>query len=264
MKKGRGSFEVDEIEQFVNRMGVTKIKAPSIDKTDICMRIQDIYTNYIRTIGFSIKSEMGRAPTLVNAGRTTNFIYRVSGITRKQAEEINSIDTGNKIKNKMEKLREYGGKLQFFKMNHQGFQRNLIMIDSNMPQMLAQMLLYFYDEGINDCKTLVKMLGERDCLGYKEPIIYEYKFKQFLCSCALGMKPAQPWDGLDEANGGYIIVKKDGEILAYHIYNRNMFQSYLLNYTVFDKASISKHDYMKIYEEKGELYIKLNLQIRFK
>ena len=26
------------------------------------------------------------------------------------------------------------------------------------------------------------------------------------------MKPAKPWGGLDEANGGYIIVKADGEI----------------------------------------------------
>ena len=38
-------------------------------------------------------------------------------------------------------------------------------------------------------------------------MMYTYKFKKFLCSCALGMKPAKPWDGLDEANGGYIIVK---------------------------------------------------------
>lgn len=47
---------------------------------------------------------------------------------------------------------------------------------------------------------------------------------KFFCSCALGMKVTKKWDGLDEANGEYIIVKTDGEILAYHIYNHNFFE----------------------------------------
>ena len=75
---------------------------------------------------------------------------------------------------------------------------------------------------------------------------------------------AKPWDGLDEANGGYIIVKADGEILAYHIYNRNFFEQYLLDNTILERASTSRHDYMSLYEENGEMFIKLNLQIRFR
>lgn len=264
IQKRKGSFGLDKIEEFANSIGVTKMKAPSRDKTDICMQIQDIHTNYVRNVGFSIKSEMGNSPTLINAGKTTNFIYKISGITKTQAEEINRINTANKIKDRMRKIREYGGKLTFCKMNHQGFQRNLIMIDSNMPQMIGEMLLYFYNEDIKECKRLVKILGERDPLGYGDIIIYEYKLKQFLCSCALGMKPAKEWNGLDEANGGYIIVKADGEILAYHIYNRNLFQNYLFVHTMFDRASTSRHDYMRLYEEEGQLYIKLNLQVRFK
>ena len=101
-------------------------------------------------------------------------------------------------------------------------------------------------------------------LGYGDAMMYTYKFKKFLCSCALGMKPAKPWDGLDEANGGYIIVKADGEILAYHIYNRNFFEQYLLDNTILERASTSRHDYMSLYEENGEMFIKLNLQIRFR
>lgn len=148
IKKSKGSFELDRIEKFVNKMEVTKIKAPSRDTTDICMQIQDIHINHVRNVGFSIKSEMGHSPTLINAGKTTNFIYKVNGITKKQAEEINHISTSNKIKDRMRKIREYGGKIIFSKMNHPGFQRNLIMIDSNMPKMLGEMLLYFYNEDI--------------------------------------------------------------------------------------------------------------------
>ncbi len=259
-----GSFELEEIAEFANGIKVTKIKAPSADTTDISMQIEDIHTNFIRNVGFSIKSEVGNAPTLLNAGLTTNFIYKVTGITYEQAEEINAIDTRTKIKDRMAKIAEYGGKVQYYGMNHDGFKRNLIMVDSSMPEIIGNMLLYFYREDVKDCDKLVDMLGERDPLGYGDTMMYTYKFKKFLCSCALGMKPAKPWDGLDEANGGYIIVKADGEILAYHIYNRNFFEQYLLDNTILEKASTSRHEYMSLYEEDGEMYIKMNLQVRFR
>ncbi len=259
-----GSFELEEIASFANGIKVTKIKAPSSDTTDITMQIEDIHTNYIRNVGFSIKSEIGHAPTLMNASSATNFIYKVTGITSQQAEEINAIDTKTKIKDRMAKIAELGGKVEFSGMSHAGFKRNLVMVDSSMPEIIGNMLLYFFVEDVKECDKLVDMLGERDPLGYSDAMMYTYKFKKFLCSCALGMKPVKVWDGLDEANGGYIIVKADGEILAYHIYNRNFFEQYLLDNTVLEKASTSRHGYMSLYEEDGEMYIKMNLQVRFR
>ncbi len=259
-----GSFQLEEVAKFANGIKVTKIKAPSSDTTDISMQIQDIYTGYTRNIGFSIKSEVGNAPTLLNAAQTTNFIYKVTGITAKQAEEINTINTSTKIKDRIKAIQSLGGSLCYIDMNHQGFKRNLIMVDSSMPQIIGNMLLYYYEEEIKECKELVKLVGQRDPLGYQDTMLYEYKFKKFLCSVALGMKPAKKWDGLDEANGGYIIVKADGEILAYHIYNRNFFEQYLLDNTILERASTSRHNYMNLYEKDGEIFIKLNLQIRFK
>ena len=262
--KHSSSFALAEIAKFANGIKVTKIKAPSSDTTDISMQIEDVHTSYVRDVGFSIKSEVGGAPTLMNAGQTTNFIYRVKGITSKQAEEINAIDTKTKIKERMKAIKDCGGTVEYAGMNHAGFKRNLMMIDTNMPQIIGNMLLYHYDEDIKECKKLVELVGERDPLGYGEAMMYEYKFKKFLCSCALGMKPAKVWDGLDEANGGYIIVKADGEILAYHIYNRNFFEQYLLDNTIIERASTSRHDYMSLYEENGEMFIKMNLQVRFR
>ena len=259
-----GSFEVEDVTSFVNGIKVTKLKAPSTDTTDISMQIQDVYTNLIRKVGFSIKSEVGHAPTLLNAGKTTNFIYKVDGISSEQAGEINAIETRTKIQDRMAKIREYGGEIKYVDMSHAGFKRNLIMVDSSMPEILGNILLYYYGEDVKDCKKLVELEGERDPLGYGDAAMYEYKFKKFLCSCALGLKPAKPWDGLDEANGGYIIVKADGEVLAYHIYNRNFFEQYLLDNTICERASTSRHEYMRLYEEDGQMYIKLNLQVRFK
>ena len=259
-----GSFELEEIADFVNGIKVTKIKAPSSDTTDISMQIEDIHTNYIRNVGFSIKSEVGNAPTLLNAGKTTNFIYKITDITSEQAEEINAINTKTKMKDRVKAIKDFGGCISYADMEHQGFKRNLIMVDSSMPQIIGNMLLYYYEEDVKECDKLVKLAGERDPLGYGDAMMYEYKFKKFLCSCALGMKPAKKWDGLDEANGGYIIVKADGEILAYHIYNRNFFEQYLLDNTILERASTSRHEYMSLYEEDEEMFIKFNLQVRFR
>lgn len=78
------------------------------------------------------------------------------------------------------------------------------------------------------------------------------------------MEPGTVWSGDDNANGGYIVAKSDGEVLAYHLYNRDKFKQYLLENTKLERGSTSKHNYASIYKENGKMYINLNLQIRFK
>ena len=132
-----------------------------------------------------------------------------------------------------------------------------------MEALLANAVLYSYEKNVCRCLDIVNWLEERNPLYIPMKGFYIYKFKKLLCAIALGMVPSKPWDGYDEANGGYIIVKTDGEVLAYHIYNRNAFEDYLLNNTTFERASSSRHEYGLIYEESEEYYLKLNLQIRF-
>ena len=86
---------------------------------------------------------------------------------------------------------------------------------------------------------------------------------KFLTSVALGMRPATEWQGIDEASGGYIIVTKQGDVVAYHIYNRNYFEEYLLNNTKYEIPSTSRYNFGSIYEINGEKYLNLNLQVRF-
>lgn len=78
------------------------------------------------------------------------------------------------------------------------------------------------------------------------------------------MVHAAVWNGVDEATGGYIVITKEGNVLAYHTYNRNYFEEYLMKNTKYETASTSRHGFGEIYTEKGEYYIKLNLQVRFR
>lgn len=257
------AFSIEAADGIMEQIECKKIKAPSSDKTDIKMQVLDINTGYSPVCGFSIKSELGSAPTLLNAGRTTNFQYEISGITDADMLRINAIDDPrSKIMDRMNAICEIGT-LRFTKAQNTTFSSNLMLIDSLMDDIVSKALEIYYKHNISSCKAVIEKLEEDNPLGFPGTGFYEYKFKKFLCSVALGMTPSRVWDGRDEANGGYIIVTTDGDVLAYHIYNRDYFEQYLLNNTKFERASTTRHDFASIYKEGDRFFINLNLQIRF-
>lgn len=256
------AFEIDGSDTIMDCLACSKIAAPSSDKTDIRMQIHDINTGYQPICGFSIKSELGGAPTLLNASGATNFVYEVDGLAEEDVQRINTIDSDTKILDRIEAICAKG-KLKFCHAKNANFASNLMLIDTYMEEIIAYILIDYYRNNAIDCKTLIHRLEDANPLGYPRRGFYEYKFKKFLCSVALGMMPSKEWNGRDEANGGYVIVKEDGEVVAYHLYNRDAFEAYLLNNTKLERGSTTKHGFATIYEENNKLYINLNLQIRF-
>jgi hypothetical protein len=259
---GKGSFEIPKTEAFIHSIYVNKLKAPSIDKSDINILIHDVNTGFEKIVGFSIKSDLGSPPTLLNPGKTTNFVFEVKELFETKIDTINAIDTNQKIIDRINEIGHNGGKLIFEKVDNTTFEDNLIMIDSQMPMIVAEMLKGFYIKRIGTCSRLAEEVINVNPLKHKKEF-YIHKIKELLCASALGMKPATVWDGNDEANGGYIIVKRDGDVVAYHIYNRNFFKDYLLRNTQFVQPSTTRYDYCSLYKENGKIFIKLNLQIRF-
>jgi hypothetical protein len=138
-----------------------------------------------------------------------------------------------------------------------------MLIDSRLHEIIAESLIVHYRDGLGKCREVVNVLEESNPLGFPASGFYEYKFKELLCCAALGMTPATVWDGHDEANGGYIVVTSAGNVLAYHIYNRDFFKEYLMNNTKYERGSTTRHGFASLYKENGKTYLKLNLQIRF-
>lgn len=145
------------------------------------------------------------------------------------------------------------------------------------------MLLYKYEFSLRNTTDLLDKLQEMNPLNYDtkfEHPFYSYKVRGLLYDYALGMTPEEVWTGKYSATGGIIIVKEDGDLLCYHVYDKNVFQEYLINNTWIDQPGTGEdknnpgnprpkgqkgknYFYGWIYEEAGELFIKLNLQIRF-
>lgn len=269
IKSNTGTFSVPEIEEFMQSINCLSLKASSSAKTDITIVVHDQRTGLQPSLGFSIKSQLGNPSTLLNAGETTNFVYKIVGakINKQEISDINNISSRSKIKDRIVEIKNKGGKFDFVKTQRTIFSNNLILIDSLLPQILSNVVLNFYSSSHSNTEELVKLTEEENPLKFDttdKHLFYSYKIKRFLTDIALGMMPSKVWTGKYDATGGYLIVKADGEILCYHIYNKNEFENYLLANTKLDTASSSRHGFGEIYEENGELFFKLNLQIRFK
>ncbi|MDA9316991.1 HpaII family restriction endonuclease [Polaribacter sp.] len=262
------TFSVPEVEVFMQSINCLSLKACSTEKTDITIVVHDQRTNQQPTLGFSIKSQLGSPSTLLNAGKTTNFIFRVSNqkLSESDIQKINSINSRSKIMDRINLVLQSEGQFNFVKTERQIFSNNLILIDSKLPEILSQIVYEFYSSDKSSVSDLVENTNNKNPLGFdisNEHKFYEYKIKRFLTDIALGMMPSKVWTGQYDATGGYLIVKENGDILCYHIYNRNEFEDYLFNNTKLDTASSSRHNFGLVYEENGEIYFKLNLQIRF-
>jgi hypothetical protein len=268
IKGSTGVFSIPETEAFMKSVDCGTLKAKSTSKSDITIVIYDQRINQTAELGFSIKSQVGGVSTLLNAGKTTNFVYQINGFkgTATDIEEINAIDTRSKIKDRTGEIRRLGGKLKFFSLEQDIFKNNLVLIDSLLPNILAEVVKQFFTSNLSTISALTEEISSKNPLGYDTQFshsFYEYKIKRFLTDVALGMMPSKVWGGLYDATGGYLIVKEDGEILCYHIYNRNQFEDYLFHNTKLETASSARHNFGKIFSEGGSLYFKLNLQIRF-
>lgn len=258
------SFDIPSAREIIQKLHLKRLAAPKTNVTDLSMDIHDLPTGINQVMGFSIKSYIGGPPTLLNASEATNFIYKVKNITDYQMEEINNINTRNKIIDRLTRIREYGGIIEYHKTCNSVFSSNLMMIDTKMEEIMSYILLDSYVNNKKDCKDLLSRIEQANPIGYPRAGFYEMKFKQFLCAKALGMDPSKPWYGEDDTKGGYIVAKSDGNVVAFHLYNRDMFKEYLFDNTVLERASTKKHNYAYLYKEDEKIYINLNLQIRFK
>jgi type II restriction enzyme len=266
-----GTFEVPQIEAFMNRIYCHSLKAKSSDKTDIRIILHDRRTKINSEMGFSIKSQLGGDSTLLNASKATNFNFKIIGaeLSDDEITAINSIDSKrNKVIERVNALKAQGASLIFDKIDNPTFRNNLIMLDGDLSTIIAHLLLEQLNTGISTLKELTEKITETNPLNYdiqQASPFYSYKIKHLLTSTALGMMPATAWSGQMDANGGYLVVKKNGDILCYHFYDRNRFEDYLFSNAYLERSSTTRHEYASIVkEEDGTLSFKLNLQIRLK
>lgn len=260
------TFQISLAEKAMKDLKCDQIKASSGKKADLILMLHDHITPTNPELGFSIKSMIGSPSTLLNASGATNFVYEILHANSKDSEDVNKIKGHSKVRDRAKQVNSSGGYLKFVGMDSAGFRKNLRKIDSNFHEILAEMLKCYFDGKGVKVPDLVNCLVENKNFCEKFDLDkndLEFKIKNFLQDVALGMTPNKEWDGVTSAHGGYIIVKENGEVVCYHLYNRDEFKEYLYKNTKFDTPSTTRHKFGEIYKEDGKSKIKYNLQIRF-
>lgn len=260
-----GSFDMPEAREVMDELLCTKVKANNSHKTDLTAMVYDCISDMEPILGFSIKSMVGGAATLFNAGPTTNFVYEIEGFEG-SIDEVNAITEGSYIRDRVQKILQSKGCFKFVGVCNEQFEANMKMFDTALPSFMAYMVFDYFSNSHRTVVDLVKDLSEDEGMQRKYGLsyeAYEYKIKNFLDAAALGMVASKPWDGIADAQGGCIVVKENGDVVCYHLYNRDEFRAYLYENTKLEGASASRYGFGELYEKNGKLYFKLNLQIRF-
>ena len=260
-----GSTDLSYIEPFMDMIDSHTVKAKSSDKADIRIVIHNLNTGSKPELGYSIKSRLGADSTLINSNKDgTNFIFKIQGISTEQIEKFNSFE---KFKHKFDYLKSIGATFTYYKTANNTLHNNLTLLDLGIERIIADSLIEYYSGNGRTLSEITEHISKADPLNISSDTdqpMYAYKVKQFLLAFALGVTSSTPWYGNFNANGGYIVVKEDGDIICYHFFDRNDLEDYLFFNTRFETPSTSRHNFGDIYQENGEYFLKLNLQVRFK
>ena len=260
--EGSQTFENPEIESFLKDLGVDKLPADTSGITVVTSHSSDQNP----TLRFKIKSQLSGPATLLNPSAKTNFIYEIENIVL-SPNEIDNINSLEQIRHRIEAAKGNGATFRFIRTQENIFGLNMQLIDSHLPEIMGHLLLDYYSTtGPETIKHFLEMLNERNPCNFPSSSalnLYRLKVKQFLAEIAFGMMPSEPWDGSHDTTTGLIVIRDDGEVLCYHVYNHNEFEEYLLKNTRFATPGTTQWEYGKIYQEGNKFYIKLNLQIKF-
>ena len=276
------SFELPEFDEFRKNTCCPNIKCYSKnlgngekDKSDLYIVIHDFVTGQTPIQGFSIKSEIGKPPTLLNATNLTNFKYKLSeNLPEEMVAQINSMVNKRgqaDIKGRVRAILDQHVSLEFSTINPNAkgnyvFLENLMLVDSMLPQIVSNLLVLSYSEDTRILSSLTDKLSEINPLGFPMKTNkkqYEAKVRRFVTDIALGMVPSAPWEAAHQAYG-MLVVNTKGEIDCYHIIYRKSLEDYLYENLKFETASASRYGFGKIETgSDGCQYFTLNLQLRF-
>jgi hypothetical protein len=270
-------IEVPEVNSFLPQILVDSLTTHSSSNADIHLKIIDHRTSKEQDRGFSVKSQLGSPSHLMNhSGRNTCFGFELKGLTQIHLEHFKNKKWGrSKVVEKVQYLDDLKrrGEIQIIPKSHpEGdlFFRNLILVDDGMPTILSAFLWESYLNAETEVQKVIPHIIKADPNNYgsnfsSETLFYERKIKRFLVACSMGLTGAKAWSGQYQSDGGYIIVLRSGNIISYHIYDRQNFEDYLFYNTRQDTPASSKKkgNFGDIYLNQGRYEFFLNLSLRF-
>lgn len=261
------SFSKIVISELLSKIGLSALKIQPRQSSDNITIIQDLESGFRSYLTFSIWPTFGESKNLLKDDGIIDFIYEVRNLDindenlKDLVEKISQYECFN---NKTIRLKAFGGMFRFKKIENDIFESNLRLIDSLLPEYLAELLLNSYTLDISNGKELIEFIYDDSFEKLYLPLskqIIEYKIRIFLMTLISGMPINAVWKGNLDDSKGFIILKENGDLLGFHLYNQEDFQEFLFKNAEFGfRNDKGLHDnYFFIRDDK--LYFDLGLEL---
>jgi hypothetical protein len=267
-----GTFSVKGADELFAKYLFGSGKSPSSLKQDCELSLIALDGQREEMRGFSIKSYTGGSPTLFNSSQGAAFRYRLGGHTADTAKQrvlaIQKKNVKSWVVARVNALNDLNAFTADVWAENPVFAKNLSLLDTNMGTVIGHLLRIGRSSAVNkgNLKEALEQLIKEDPLGLGSVFAetyYGFRVRHFLRAAALGMTPATPWDGNEDAEGGMLVVSADRELYCL-LAGKSEFERYLIETTYFDTPSTSRlPGYAEIEENaEGVVSFKLHLQIR--
>ena len=267
-QQGSETIDITELEGFLDALAIYDMEAQTDDRTDLHLAL---WSPDAPLTGMRLHSRLCCNPPLFVGGRGANIKFEQSGV-RFSGPAVSKINHTDQPENVAEVARRIlyiqsqGGVLRYSDVADRVFRSNLLMLDTNLPRIIAAMLMALHLDGTNRLSELAKMLDEKNPLKMKEELLqkhgfYQYKLRQLLLASAWGLRPGIIWNGRACAVGGYLMTDENGALSAFFRADEQTFSDYLLSHAKLAKTLPDEDKYGYLERENGNYYLKLNLKI---
>ncbi len=269
IKKDEPSFFIEEVQTFLENIGIYDFVSYSEKGEDFTATFEDKLTGYKRETDIRLRSLLDRH-YLVATNRASNFKFDITQtkFSNPETNKINAIgDDESGSLSRLAEIFRLGGRLKYTGIEGKFFQNSLQLIDMHLARLLGEMVKLFYTGESITLRDLTKEINGINLFKVKEEVIskgriYEYKIRQFLYASACGLKSTKTWRGYSN-NDIQIFITKEGELRAYDPCEKEMFERFLWENTRLSLGNETKSKYGVIEKENGQWLIKLNLEICF-
>lgn len=257
IKESTGTFEIPEVEYFWEKLFHPKLKSKSASKRDITVSLKNPEKGEPSEYGFSIKSDLGNKPSLLNASGATNFLFKAPSDFNPNPPTVEAKELGRAVKSL---------NLQLLGPVNEKYKSNLSSIDQNLSDLLSYILIEYYGsaDSTSNLNSLLSLVEAANPLNISDVSRYKKILVTFLEATALGMVPNKVWNKTFDADGGILVIKKNGEIVSFYredTKSKDELLEYLSENTLLETPSKTRHKFGKLETDKS---FKLNLQIRTK
>ncbi|PWS27705.1 hypothetical protein DHW03_08985 [Pedobacter yonginense] len=217
-------------------------------------------TQYLMFDSNGLKTvKKSQIPEYYNTFNQNNLLDLNSIIFKLDEQSFLEYNLISKVENDLNNTAISSLKMSFIKIECQETELKMKLIESRMPELISHIAHFGYRTSSNSLKELIGYLESQNPLKFdqsKGHPFYEHNLKKLLFTLCLTNWPK----GTNNYTNGLSFINGDGKLIYCHVSDQRSFLEFLIENTQIT----TKSGMERIYEENGELFIKLNLQIRFK